>query len=322
MDEHFSSPEFQDFPISLHLDMIRDPVRMELYSEAIKSIVDSGSRVIDIGSGTGILSLIAAQHGAEKVCGVEISSLARYATKIAELNSLEDMVEFIQGNILEIEPPAEKFTIAICELFGTFGIDENILPILQHVREKFLEEGGKILPESLELFVAPVQCTESYRNIANWKPKMFGLDFSPVQELAYNAVYHLSGDPVRLLANQKELAAINFYSVAKLPHRRVLEYQFETDGVLHGMVGWFTSTLAPGYVLSTSPKQESTHWGQLFFPIGNPVKIKKGGRIEFQFNECFEANLCHWNWQGGIFPDVNSRKKITYSYNATRNFES
>ena len=320
MEEHFSKPEFNDFPVSLHLGMIKDSVRMELFSRAIKSQVSNNDLVIDIGSGTGILSFFASEAGAAKVLGIELSCLAEYASEVKKINLPHAEIEFVQSDVLDLKPLDKKFDVAICELFGSFGIDESVIPIINHVRDNLLIEEGKLLPETLELFVAPVQCTQVYRDLANWEPKQCGLDFSPIQELAYNAVYHLSGDALDFLSEPQQLIDIDFYTIKNLPKSMTAEFEFDRDSVVHGIAGWFRSRLAPGIVLDTSPKQENTHWGQLFFPIGDPLRVQKGGTMEFVFREHHKEKLCYWNWSGKIKPKPGNSKVHEFSFNAIRDF--
>lgn len=58
--------------------MLKDKPRMAAYSAAIEGLGDrlQGATVMDVGSGTGILSMIAARNGARKVYAVEASEFA------------------------------------------------------------------------------------------------------------------------------------------------------------------------------------------------------------------------------------------------------
>ena len=319
MDEHFSRPEFGDFPISLHLSMIRDSERMDQFYNAIKSTVSKNDSVIDIGSGTGILSFFASDAGAQKVTGVEMTSLAEYANQIAKQYSPKSNIRFIQEDIFEFQFSKRKYDVAICELLGSFGIDENIVSVLKHVRENLLAKNGKLIPEALELFVAPVQCTTAYNNLANWKPKLYGIDFSPIQELAYNSVYHISGDALKLLAPPEQLIDIDFYSISSLPNSLDAIFEFNQKATLHGIAGWFRSKLSEDLYLDTSPKHD-THWGQIFFPIGDPINIEEKGTLTFKFEENNSKNLCNWKWSGEIMPDLKNEATQKFAYNATREF--
>ena len=62
--------------------------------------------VLDVGCGTGILSMFAAKAGAKMVIGVDMSSIVEHAKKIVEDNGLSDKVTIIRGKVEEIELPA------------------------------------------------------------------------------------------------------------------------------------------------------------------------------------------------------------------------
>ena len=62
---------------SIHHEMLSDTVRTESYRDALLLNPDrlKGAKVLDIGCGTGILSMFAAKAGAERVVGVDCSDI-------------------------------------------------------------------------------------------------------------------------------------------------------------------------------------------------------------------------------------------------------
>ena len=320
MDELFSSPDLSDFPLSLHLEMLRDSVRMKAYSEAMRSLIKPNDVVVDVGTGTGILAFLAVNYGAKQVYAIDRSRIIDYAKRVKELNCPDAPVSFLQHDILRGNPLETKATIAICELFGNFGIDENVVNILAKVRHEWLTSDGRVVPETLELVAAPVQCTTGYREIASWNNNEYGIDFSPMQQLAYNAIYQVTGEPVRLLGTAKTLAHIDFTTDITLPKKLCANYTIVKEGTLHGVAGWFRSKLAPGHYLDTGPESPPTHWGQVLFPIGDPINVRKGGRVSMQFKEILKDNESQWYWSGKIQPSPNPKTSRDFSYTASRRF--
>ncbi len=61
--------------------------------------------VLDIGCGTGILSMFAAKAGASRVFGIDCSDIVNQAQEIVRQNNLEDIVSIIKGKVEEVELP-------------------------------------------------------------------------------------------------------------------------------------------------------------------------------------------------------------------------
>ena len=113
--------------------MLHDPVRMAAYEAAIAEAVKPGDVVVDVGSGTGILSFLALRAGARTVYGFEVSSLCLHATETAKLNFPGRDIHFQQLDLLKDDLPDLQADVIICELFGNFGIEEDLLLSLIHI---------------------------------------------------------------------------------------------------------------------------------------------------------------------------------------------
>ena len=166
MKELFSTPDLSDFSQSLHLAMVRDKVRLKAYTDAIASVVSEGDVVLDVGSGTCILSMLAARSGASKVYAVENSRVASYAKKVVEKNGFTDVIEVINDNIFSVDLPNISADVVLSEFFGTFGIGENVIRIMKHVHDNYMKEDGIMMPGNMDIWVAPIQCCLLYTSDA------------------------------------------------------------------------------------------------------------------------------------------------------------
>ena len=140
--------------LSLHRWMLRDEVRNEAYRKAIVQAVKPGQVVLDMGAGTGILSIFAAQAGARKVYAVERTGIASVARRMVKRNGYENVIEIIEGNLEDIDLP-EKVDVLMSEWMGGLGVDENMLAPLVMARNRWLKPGGKILPERVTAYGLP-----------------------------------------------------------------------------------------------------------------------------------------------------------------------
>ena len=318
MNELFSTPDLTDFPQSMHLAMIKDAIRMEAFSKAIKQTVSKGDTVLDVGSGTGILSILAARAGAKKVYSVEKSSIAEYTKKVVKDNGLDDIVEVLHHDIFSPALPSIRADVVISELLGTFGIGENVLRILNHVRENFTTPETRMIPENVSLWMAPIQCLTDYRAISDWKRKVMNIDFGAIQDLAYNAVYHLDTNNTVLLSDPCMMKSFEFSGNAPLEFTEQLQFQIGKDGVLHGVAGWFSSRLSDGVEIENSPDSTPTHWGQVMFPTGQPALVRPGDSVSFKFAEIKNPGARIWSWEGHLYDCASEANVHHFRYRAER----
>lgn len=318
MEELFSSTTMVDFPLNTHLAMVEDATRVNAFLRALRSVMTPGCTVVDVGSGTGILALLAARHGAGKVLGLERSDIVRYARRVKAATCPDAPVTFSRKDILLDELPSIRADVVVCELLGNFGIEENMIEVLDKVRRHVLKPGGTIIPHTLELMASPVQCAQAYREVTAWNRPRWGIDFSPLQELAFNAIYQLSHEPVKLLAAPGCLTSIDLMSATALPRSIGARFRFVRRGTVHGFAGWFRARLSPRHVLETGPGQAETHWGQVLFPVGEPVAVERGGVAEFRFSERDLSDETRWSWSGFVQPSPGARRRQEFSYCASR----
>ncbi|MDQ4133453.1 MAG: 50S ribosomal protein L11 methyltransferase [Actinomycetota bacterium] len=102
--------------------MLADRIRTKTYQRAIASILWPGATVVDLGAGTGILSLFCAAERARKVYAVERSGIADVARERIEENEAGSGIDLIVGDIAEIDLP-EPVDVIVCELMGPLGVE-------------------------------------------------------------------------------------------------------------------------------------------------------------------------------------------------------
>jgi type I protein arginine methyltransferase len=140
-------------------NMIQDTVRTELYRNSIMKNPSNykDKIVLDVGCGSGILSMFAAQAGAKRVYAVEASNMADYAKRLVAHNKLDKIVCVIHSTIEDLELP-EKVDTIISEPLGTFLLNERMLETFVIARNKFLKpEGGRMFPTRADLYLMPFQ---------------------------------------------------------------------------------------------------------------------------------------------------------------------
>lgn len=227
---------------TVHSDMLKDRPRMLAYSRAIESAVKtiqlskSHSRVsvIDVGAGTGILSLISARAGADRVLAVEQSPVARVAEQIVQHNGFGDVIEVVESAVeddskmyVHVGHP-EKFDILVSEWMGFYLVHEGMLPSVIAARDRYLKlETGIILPRSARILACPVSCEKLYRErVQFWAEpeETMGFDMSAMLGMSmlemFSTPHVMEVDRNQLLADPLAIAQFDLMTVtaADLAH--------------------------------------------------------------------------------------------------------
>jgi protein arginine N-methyltransferase 1 len=105
---------------SIHEEMLKDKVRTLAYKNAIlkNKHLFSDKIVLDVGAGTGILSIFAAKAGAKHVYAIEKANIAKHSKNIIASNGFSEKITIIQGKVEEVKLPVEKVDIIISEWMG------------------------------------------------------------------------------------------------------------------------------------------------------------------------------------------------------------
>lgn len=103
--------------------MIKDRVRTDAYRDSIlkNTHLFKDKVVMDVGCGTGILSMFCAKAGAKHVYAIEFSDIANQAQEIIKLNKQEDRIQIVKSKVEDIKKlpgPYEKVDIIVSEWMG------------------------------------------------------------------------------------------------------------------------------------------------------------------------------------------------------------
>lgn len=159
----------QEIARSCYADMLHDHDRNQKYYEGIRSAVSRvkarGQKVVvlDIGTGTGLLSMMAATAGADFCYAVEVfRPMAEAAQSIVEKNGFSDKIKIINKHSTDVTvgpdgDMQEKANILITELFDTELIGEGALPSYEHAHHNLVQEGCEAVPHRASVFAQLVE---------------------------------------------------------------------------------------------------------------------------------------------------------------------
>ncbi|KAB5547430.1 hypothetical protein DKX38_010836 [Salix brachista] len=176
--------------VGIHEEMIKDHVRTNTYRDAIfhhQSLIE-GKVVVDVGCGTGILSIFCAQAGAKRVYAVDASDIAVQANEVVKANNLSDKVIVLHGRVEDVEIN-EEVDVIISEWMGYMLLYESMLGSVITARDRWLKHGGLILPSNATLYMAPVTHPDRYRESIEFWRNVYGIDMSAMLPLAKQCAF-------------------------------------------------------------------------------------------------------------------------------------
>ena len=271
----------------IHEQMLKDKIRTGTYRDAIlkNPEVFKDKIVLDIGSGTGILSIFAAKAGAKHVYGIEFADIADYANEIIKKNKLSDKITIIKSKVEDVKLPVDKVDIIISEWMGYFLLYESMLDTVLLARDKWLQKDGYMLPDHATITLAGIEDIDYKRSKINFWENVYNVDMSCYK----NAVI---GEPLVEVCPKKlinssscRILDIDLYTVKKedLDFSSTYEITFTRDNDrFSGLVAWFDTgftKLNNKFNLTTSPYHTSTHWSQTIFYTKNDLRVNKGDKV-------------------------------------------
>src|SRR4051812_9552514 len=191
--------------------MLQDRERTGAFRRAVHEVVQPGDVVLDIGAGSGVLSLFACQAGARRVYAIESGEAIEIAREMSRRQGMEDRLVLINEHSYQarIDEPVD---VIVTETLWNFGFGEGLLGTVIDARGRFLKEGGRIVPAGFESWLAPVQMPQLYETFERW-PEEYELDMGVMRSLLKNNVHSVKVEREALLAEPALFARVDMHDV-------------------------------------------------------------------------------------------------------------
>jgi Arginine methyltransferase oligomerization subdomain/Ribosomal protein L11 methyltransferase (PrmA) len=267
-----------------HRQYLSDQSRVAAFAQAIAEVVQPGDVVLDLGSGTGILGLLACRAGAQRVYSLEEGGIIDLARAICRANGFQDRVRFIKGFSTRVELP-EKVDVAVCDQIGRFGFEAGVGESFHDARVRFLKPGGKLIPRRVDMYVDPVECPEIWNHVEFWNGSPGGFDFRPARSWAANTGYPVKLAAAQLLGEPGRFCSQDLTQPVGRALRGEVRVQARRAGVMHGIGGWFSAQLSGSVTMTNSPLAgNSIHRRNAFFPIDRPISLVPGDCVHISMH--------------------------------------
>mmetsp|Transcript_8214 Transcript_8214/g.15913 ORF Transcript_8214/g.15913 Transcript_8214/m.15913 type:complete len:430 (-) Transcript_8214:102-1391(-) len=272
---------------AIHEEMLKDEVRTRTYEMAIKqnSHLFKDKIVLDVGCGTGILSMFSIQAGAKHCYAVDCSAIVEQARKIVKLNGFEDKITLIRGKVEEIELPVPKVDIIVSEWMGYFLLYESMLDTVLFARDKWLVNDGIVFPDKAVMYVTAMEDAHVKRERIDFWEDVYGFDMTPIKEIAVREPVVDVVDAKALVTDAVPILRLDILTCTKedLDFTSKFRLECQRNDYIHALVAYFECAFTQVHKpigFSTAPFARYTHWKQTIFYLTETLTICTGETIE------------------------------------------
>jgi tetratricopeptide (TPR) repeat protein/precorrin-6B methylase 2 len=267
-----------------HIPMINDDERNAAYERALKRAVTPESIVFEIGTGSGLVAMMAARAGARQVVTCEaVPVLAELAKETIGRNGFSDRITVLSKRSTQVklgEDLPEMADIFVSELVNIGMLAPNMLPIIQHARTNLVKPNGRIIPEAAVVWGALMQCDHLARinpvkSVAGFDMGAFDVFRSP----GY-AQIDLGADPHRVLSGRFRVLDFDFRAAMKTEDLRPLAVIANHAGTCHGICFWFDLILDAETIYRSESRSRTNHWKQAIHFFPEPIDLEDGDRLD------------------------------------------
>ncbi len=246
-----------------HEYWLADDYRIEVYQQAIRKYVKSGSVVIDMGTGIGIMAFLASNAGASKVYAIERNEIIETAKIFAKENGFTN-ITFLKNDSRRVSIP-EKADVIIHVQMGHFLFHANMLELISDLRDKYLKKKGKILPNKFRCYIEPVQVKNAWRVPYLWDLKIKSIDFETLKshrkDKKWGYTYTLIQPSIIDFFLSEPVPFIEFdlekFQVEDIPLRHHIRRIINKPGRLDGLYLYFEAYFDNELVISTKSENEN-----------------------------------------------------------------
>ena len=277
-----------------HREFLIDQPRLSAFRRAIDEVVKPDDVVVDLGSGTGILGLMACRAGAARVYALDESGLTQLEREIFASNGFADRAICVKGLSTWISLP-ELADVVICDLIGRFGFDGGIVEYSADARRRLLKPGGTMIPSRIDLCVAPVEAPKIWDEVDFWRRSAEGFNLERAYLIAVNTGHPTKFQPQQILSEPAVIATIDLTRDFGTALSGKVTSIIRRGATLHGIGAWFTAELSPSVRMTNSPLSEDTiNRRGVFFPLDPPTRVEADERVQIGMTIVPNENLMSW----------------------------
>lgn len=279
-----------------HGRYLADERKIAAYRAALAEVVNEGDVVLDLGAGTGLLGYLACEAGAGAVVAIDLGDIISLAKQITRDNGYAEKITHIKALSTEVE--LERLAdVVVCDQIGGLVHDAGVLRCFADARRRLLAPGGRLVPASFGISVAPVTFPRARHAVDFWSGQPAGLNVAAARHLAENTEWRYKveqADELVRLAPASELAT--FAADDEVSLECSATFSVEQAGRFDGILGWFTAQMSPSVVLTNDPwsPDRFDRWCN-FYPALEPLELIVGDSVRFDLSIAPRLGIVSWS---------------------------
>ena len=271
-----------------HIPMMNEFQRNNSYFFGMESAALKDKIVFEIGSGSGLLSMMAAKSGAKKVVGCEaVPQIAEIARSIVSANGLQDTVSIIDKPSFTVQigrDLSERADVLIHEIFSNELLSEQVIPAIEDAKARLLKPDATILPSSASVMCALAGGDVLGRYVS--VKESFGFDLSGFNKIAPKKIpfYRQVFQP-QLLSKDIEAFCFDFQNCTTFPAEyKTIDIEVIEDGLCYGLIQWIRLDMSKSISYQNHPMNDEpiANWQQVVYRFDSPLTVSKGEIVKIE----------------------------------------
>lgn len=296
-----------------YLAMLADQPRWQAHIQALDQALRPGMQVVEIGSGLSTLAAEALRRGASLVHCIEPNSVIHTARDLIAGLGLSDRVVFHQALSQDVSIP-DRVDLVIGDTRGITPLYESHLKIMMDARDRLLQPGGALIPGRDRLWAAPIACPTLWSEATGILTRLpRGLDLEKLALHTHSKPVRIGSEhAVQMLNRAAQWATIDYQTITSADVSGCCSFQAGLAGECHGFAVWFSAELLPGVGYDNSPERRDSIYGQLYFPLSQPLSLQAGDEIRLEIKANPLAGAYFWRWTTAVFREAKLQTELAH----------
>ena len=268
-----------------HVSMMNDNDRNNFYFSALKSVINTDSNVFVIGTGSGLLSIMAANLGAREIIACETNSIvANTAKKVIADNNFSKKIKVVSKNSNNIkvgEDLSKPADILVSEIFASELLGEGVLQSLEDAKKRLITKNAKIIPEYGSIMISLFGGNDIGKNIYTEK-------FENIKLKKFNTItpkklfLHRQDLKIHLMSDVHEAFRFDFVSKNNFPSEsKKIEIEAIKKGISYGIIQWIKLEMDNGLKYENHPANltSASGWQKILYVFDDPIELSIGQKM-------------------------------------------